>query len=73
MIIMSMGIRLFQGNGHGFFSHQLGSFLGVWLGGRVYDSTGSYSIVWIRAIVLGLMAGIVHLPIKDKPIKLTAS
>lgn len=53
-----------------FFSHQLGSFMGVWLGGRVYDTTGSYSIVWIMAIVLGVMSGIVHLPIKDKPIDL---
>jgi predicted MFS family arabinose efflux permease len=49
-----------------FFSHQVGSFLGVWLGGRIYDATGSYSLVWIGAIVLGLAAALVHLPIKDQ-------
>ncbi len=50
-----------------FFSHQIGAFLGVWLGGRVYDSTGSYTTVWLAAIVLGLFAGIVHLPIREQP------
>ena len=49
-----------------FLSHQVGSFLGVWLGGRVYDATGSYDPVWIIAIVLGVAAAIVHLPIKDQ-------
>ena len=48
-----------------FLSHQVGSFLGVWLGGRIYDATGSYVSVWIAAIVLGIDAAIVHLPIKD--------
>ncbi len=49
-----------------FLSHQVGSFLGVWLGGRIYDATGSYDPVWIIAIVLGVAAAIVHLPIKDQ-------
>ncbi len=49
-----------------FLSHQVGSFLGVWLGGRIYDATGSYDPVWIAAIVLGIAAAIVHLPIKDQ-------
>lgn len=49
-----------------FLSHQVGSFLGVWLGGRIYDATGSYVPVWIGAIVLGVAAAIVHLPIKDQ-------
>ncbi|MCB0111402.1 MAG: MFS transporter, partial [Caldilineaceae bacterium] len=48
-----------------FFSHQIGAFLGVWLGGRVYDSTGSYSTIWLAAIALGLFAALVHLPIRD--------
>jgi len=48
-----------------FFSHQIGSFLGVWLGGRLYDTTQSYAIVWLVAVALGLMAAIVHLPISD--------
>jgi predicted MFS family arabinose efflux permease len=51
-----------------FFSHQVGSFLGVWLGGRIYDATGVYTPVWIIAIILGVMASIVHLPIADRPV-----
>jgi predicted MFS family arabinose efflux permease len=51
-----------------FFSHQVGSFLGVWLGGRIYDATGMYTPVWIIAIILGVMACIVHLPIADRPV-----
>ena len=50
-----------------FFSHQLGAFLGVWLGGRVYDSTGSYTTVWLAAIALGLIAAVVLLPIREQP------
>jgi MFS family permease len=49
-----------------FFSHQVGSFLGVWLGGRIYDATGSYNPVWIGAIILGVVAAVVHIPIKDQ-------
>ncbi len=49
-----------------FFSHQVGSFLGVWLGGRIYDATGSYDPVWIGAIILGVAAAVVHLPIRDE-------
>ena len=51
-----------------FFSHQVGSFLGVWLGGRIYDATGVYTPVWIIAIILGVLASIVHLPIVDRPV-----
>ncbi len=51
-----------------FFSHQIGAFLGVWLGGRLYDTLGTYQPVWIIAIMLGLFAAAVHLPIPDKPI-----
>ncbi len=53
-----------------FFSHQIGSFLGVWLGGRVYDLTGSYTQIWIAAVILGCFAGLVHLPITDTPVVL---
>ncbi|NKB65830.1 MAG: MFS transporter [Candidatus Latescibacteria bacterium] len=49
-----------------FLSHQVGSFLGVWLGGRLYDSTGSYDGVWMAAIALSVFAALVHLPIKDQ-------
>lgn len=52
-----------------FFSHQIGSFLGVWLAGRLYDSTGSYESVWWIAIALGLAATLLHLPIADRPLQ----
>lgn len=50
-----------------FLSHQIGSFLGVWLGGRAYDMTGSYNTVWFASIVLGLIATLLHTPISDRP------
>jgi predicted MFS family arabinose efflux permease len=56
-----------------FFSHQIGSFLGVWLGGRLYDISGSYSMVWIMAIFLGVLASLLHLPISDRAIEKTPS
>lgn len=52
-------------SGFAFFSHQIGSFLGVWLGGYLYDTTGSYNIVWYLAIALGLLAGLLCLPIRE--------
>ena len=52
-----------------FFSHQIGSFMGVWLGGYLYDSTGSYDIVWYIAIGLGVLAGLVNLPIREQPLQ----
>ena len=51
-----------------FFSHQIGSFMGVWLGGFLYDRTGSYDIVWYIAIGLGIFAGLVNLPVREAPI-----
>ena len=51
-----------------FFSHQIGSFMGVWLGGLLYDRTGSYDIVWYIAIALGLFAALVNLPVNESPI-----
>jgi len=52
-----------------FFSHQVGSFLGVWMGGVLYDQTGSYDVVWWLGVVLGLFAAIVHWPIKEELVK----
>lgn len=52
--------------GVAFFSHQLGSFVGVWLGGFVFDQTGSYSIVWYLGIVLGLASAAIHIPINER-------
>jgi MFS family permease len=51
-----------------FFSHQIGSFLGVWLGGKLYDATGSYDVVWWLAIALGVMAMLANLPVREAPI-----
>ena len=53
-----------------FFSHQVGGFLGAWLGGRLFDLTGNYEAMWIAAILFGLAATIIHLPIKEQPGKL---
>ena len=52
--------------GVAFLSHQLGSFVGVWLGGFVYDQTGSYSLVWYLGILLGLASAALHLPIRER-------
>nr|WP_298373630.1 MFS transporter [uncultured Halomonas sp.] len=51
-----------------FLSHQLGSFLGVWLGGRLYDTLGTYDSVWWAAIILSLAATLIHLPIDERPL-----
>jgi predicted MFS family arabinose efflux permease len=54
--------------GVAFLSHQIGSFFGVWLGGVVYDQTGSYSLVWYLGIILGLASAAVHLPINERSV-----
>jgi predicted MFS family arabinose efflux permease len=51
-----------------FFSHQIGSFMGVWLGGVLYDRTGSYDIVWYISIALGVFAALINLPVRESPI-----
>jgi MFS family permease len=51
-----------------FFGHQLGSFLGVWLGGYLYDTTGTYDVVWWLGVWLSVAAAVVHLPINERPI-----
>ena len=51
-----------------FLSHQVGSFLGVWLGGRLYDATGSYDVVWWLAAGLGIVAALLNLPVRETPI-----
>jgi MFS family permease len=56
-----------------FLSHQIGAFLGVWLGGRLYDQTGSYDLVWWLGVALGIYAAIVHWPIKEAPAYRTAT
>lgn len=60
-------------SGFTFFSHQMGSFLGAWLGGRLYDQTGSYDIVWGISIALGVVAGLLNLPIDEREIRRPAA
>ena len=55
-------------SGFTFFSHQIGSFLGAWLGGLLFDRTGSYNIVWYLSIALGIVAGLLNLPIDEREI-----
>lgn len=51
-----------------FFSHQLGSFMGAWFGGYIYDRTGSYDSVWWTSVALGIIAAVLHWPIKEDPV-----
>jgi len=54
--------------GFAFFSHQVGGFLGVWLGGLVYERTGSYDAVWWLSVLFGVLSGLINLPIVEKPV-----
>jgi predicted MFS family arabinose efflux permease len=56
-------------SGFVFFSHQIGSFMGVWLGGFLYDKTGSYDIVWYISIALGVFAALINLPVREVAIE----
>ncbi len=60
-------------SGFVFFSHQIGSFLGVWLGGYLYDRTGSYDVVWYIAIALGVFAALINLPVREASIQRSAA
>ncbi len=51
-----------------FFSHQLGSFSGIWLGGWLYDRNGNYDLMWWAGILLGILAALIHMPINEKPL-----
>ena len=51
-----------------FLSHQLGSFMGAWLGGKLYDTTGSYDIVWWIAVALGVFGALINLPVRETAI-----
>jgi MFS family permease len=52
-----------------FLSHQIGSFMGVWLGGKLYDATGNYDVVWWIAVALGVFAALVNLPVRERAIE----
>ena len=69
IVAQIFGVRyLAMLSGFTFFSHQIGSFLGAWLGGRLYDTTGSYDVVWWISIGLGVAAGVINLPIDERAI-----
>jgi len=55
-------------SGFAFFSHQVGGFLGVWLGGLVFDRSGSYDSVWWLAILFGVLSALINMPIIEKPV-----
>jgi MFS family permease len=59
--------------GFAFFSHQIGGFLGVWLGGVLFERTGSYDLVWWLSILLGLLSAAINLPIVEKPVQRLAA
>ncbi|MFY8153446.1 MAG: MFS transporter, partial [Hyphomicrobiales bacterium] len=55
--------------GFAFFSHQVGGFLGVWLGGLLYEAFGSYLVVWWLSVALGIVSALINLPIVEKPVE----
>jgi MFS family permease len=59
--------------GFAFFSHQVGGFLGVWLGGILFERTGSYDAVWWLSILLGVLSAVINLPIVEKPVERAAA
>ena len=67
LIAQIYGLR-YMGTLYGivFFSHQLGGFMGIWLGGRLYDAYGNYNLVWWIGIAVGAFSALVHLPIKEQ-------
>jgi MFS family permease len=69
IIVVIFGTRwLAMLAGFSFFSHQVGGFLGVWLGGMAFERTGSYDLVWWLAILFGLLSALINLPIVEKPV-----
>ncbi len=69
IVAQVFGVRyLSMLGGFVFFSHQIGSFMGVWLGGRLYDRTGSYDVVWWIAVALGVFAALINLPVRETAI-----
>jgi predicted MFS family arabinose efflux permease len=70
LVAQIFGVRyLAMLTGVTFFSHQIGSFLGAWLGGKLFDTTGSYDLVWYLSMALGIIAGLINLPIDEREIK----
>jgi len=70
IVAQIFGVRyLAMLSGFTFLSHQIGSFLGAWLGGLMFDRTGSYNVVWYLAIALGIVAGLLNLPMDERELK----
>ena len=69
VVAQMFGVRHFSMlSGFIFLSHQFGSFLGAWLGGKLYDATGSYDVVWGIAVALGVFAALINLPVRETAI-----
>lgn len=69
VVAQIFGVRyLSMLGGFVFLSHQIGSFLGVWLGGKLYDATGSYDVVWWISVALGVFAALINLPVRETAI-----
>jgi predicted MFS family arabinose efflux permease len=69
LVVLMFGTRwLATLFGFAFFSHQVGGFLGVWLGGLLYESTGSYDVVWWLSVFFGIASALINLPIVEKPV-----
>lgn len=69
LVVVMFGTRwLTMLSGAAFFSHQVGGFLGVWLGGEVFTRTGSYQAVWWLAVLFGVLSAVINLPIVEKPV-----
>jgi MFS family permease len=72
LIVLMFGTRWFTMlNGLAFFSHQAGSFLGVWLGGVAFERTGSYNVVWWLCVLFGVLSAVINLPIVERPVERT--
>jgi len=70
LVVVMFGTRwLTMLFGFAFFSHQVGGFLGVWLGGVVFERTGSYDAVWWLSVLFGVLSAIINLPIVEKPVQ----
>ncbi len=68
LVAQTQGLKFFSTlAGLVFLSHQTGSFIGAWLGGRIYDLNQDYTPMWWAAIVLGLLAALIHVPIREEP------
>jgi len=70
LVVVMFGTRwLAMLFGFAFFSHQVGGFLGVWLGGRLFEQTGSYDVVWWLSAFFGVASALINLPIVEKPVQ----